>query len=127
MSEVNNLLARIQQPLKRIKQKLLGSIERRLEYFEYKMSVSHMIASCVRHPEDRVLLHTALINSDGVHAKTRIVIDSRPSCVEMMDAYLNWVRPVAMPYLVRIATQGDGGYVMSPPPPILKGNPKPFH
>ncbi|CCF80802.1 hypothetical protein HBZS_112510 [Helicobacter bizzozeronii CCUG 35545] len=116
MSEVSGLLARIQQSLKWFKQKLLGSVERRLEYFEYKMSVSHMIASCVRHPEDRVLLHTALINSDGVHAKTRVVIDLRPSCVEMMDAYLNLVRPVAMSNLIRIATQGDGGYVMSPPP-----------
>ncbi|GMB93499.1 hypothetical protein NHP200010_12200 [Helicobacter bizzozeronii] len=118
MSSQNSLSVRIQKFLKRsfkwIKQRLVGGIEYNLECVEYKVVASNTISSCVPNQKHQELLY-AVISIHGV--EPRVVVDSRPSCVEMMDAYLNWVRPVAMPHLIRVGGNRDCGYVMFPPPP----------
>ncbi|WP_328588082.1 FkbM family methyltransferase, partial [Helicobacter vulpis] len=38
-------------------------------------------------------------------------------CAKMVDAYLKFVRPVALERLIRVGGNTDGGYVMYPPPP----------
>lgn len=102
----------------------LGGIKRRLNGLNDKLqngffktqraiAASFAVDNCVENKEHKVLLYAML------QLGLDVIIDSRESCVQNTNKYLNAVRPAKLDNLVRIGGQMDGGYVMLPPPPPL--------
>ncbi|WP_121022658.1 hypothetical protein [Helicobacter vulpis] len=108
---------KLKGPFERVQHKLLGDIEnqlRRVNSQLERVDVVNIIKDCVSNKEHRELLYAL------VQLGAQVVVDSRKSCVDAVDAYLNRIRPVALSNLIRVGGALDGGYVMYPPPPTAQ-------
>ncbi|WP_162982732.1 hypothetical protein [Helicobacter vulpis] len=73
-----------------------------------------LVQDCVSNPEHKEILYAFMQNPNMY-----VCVDSRSSCVEIVRAYLDLIRPAALTNLIRVGGELDGGYVMYPPPPLI--------
>ncbi|WP_162982762.1 hypothetical protein, partial [Helicobacter vulpis] len=95
----------------RLLQKMRGKINARLNEMTSRLhmikynTLGNIIKDCVDNLEHRKLLYMLL------QSETPLILDFRHECAKMVDAYLKFVRPVALERLIRVGGNTDGGYV----------------